>query len=92
MKYILLIFTIFIVQSVKGQELKSTQKSSVTGTVAYIVDGKFMKDSDLSRITSDQIESVNVIKRDTVIDNRRFDSQIVVKLKKKFPKELPKKD
>jgi hypothetical protein len=92
MKYILLIITFFIVGSVKAQEVKKSQNSSVSGTIAYIVDGKYMKDSELPKITSDQIESVNVVKRDTVIDNRRFDAQIIVKLKKIYPKELPKKD
>lgn len=92
MKYILLICTFFLVGSVKAQELKKSQNSSVTGSIAYIVDGKYMKDSELPKITADQIESVNVIKRDTLIDNRRFDSQIIVKLKKIYPKELPKKD
>ncbi len=92
MKYILLIITFFIVGSVKAQEVKKSQNSSVSGTIAYIVDGKYMKDSELPKITADQIESVNVVKRDTVIDNRRFDAQIIVKLKKIYPKELPKKD
>ena len=92
MKYILLICTFFLVGSVKAQELKKSQNSSVSGSIAYIVDGKYMKDSELPKITADQIESVNVVKRDTVIDNRRFDAQIVVKLKKIYPKELPKKD
>ncbi|KAI9550172.1 hypothetical protein GHT06_003544 [Daphnia sinensis] len=76
----------------KAQEVKKTQESSVPENVAYIVDGKFMKDSDLSKITADQIESVNVIKRDTLIDNRRYDAQLFVRLKKIYPKELPKKD
>jgi polysaccharide deacetylase 2 family uncharacterized protein YibQ len=92
MKYILLIITFFIVGSVKAQEVKITQNSSVQGKAAYIIDGKYIKDSDIPKITADQIESVNVIKRDTIIDKIRFDSQIIIKLKKVFPKELPKKD
>lgn len=92
MKYIFLILTFFVLGSVKAQEIKKSQSSSVSGTIAYIVEGKYMKDSELPKITADQIESVNVIKRDTVIDKRRFDTQIIVKLKKTAPKELPKKD
>jgi hypothetical protein len=92
MKSILIILAVFSFASVNAQEIKISQESSVPENVAYIVDGKFRKDSDLSKITADQIESVNVIQRDTVIDNRRFDAQIIVRLKKIYPKELPKKD
>jgi len=92
MKYIFLILTFFVLGSVKAQEVKITQNSSVPGRGAYIIDGKYIKDSELPKITADQIESVNVIKRDTIIDKIKFDSQIIIKLKKVFPKELPKKD
>jgi polysaccharide deacetylase 2 family uncharacterized protein YibQ len=92
MKYLLVLIAVLSFGVVKAQEVKITQNSSVPGIGAYIIDGKYIKDSELPKITADQVESVNVVKRDTVIDKTRFDSQIIIKLKKIYPKELPKKD
>ena len=91
MKYLLVLIAVLSFGVVKAQELKKSQESAVPGNIVYIVDGKFMGDKELLKITADQIESVNVIKRDTVIDNRRFDTQFFVRLKRNYPKSIPGK-
>jgi hypothetical protein len=91
MKYLLVLIAVLSFGVVRAQELKKSQESAVSGKIAYIVDGKFMEDKELLKITADQIESVNVIKRDTLIDNRRFDAQFFVRLKRSYPIPLPEK-
>jgi len=63
------------------QELSTVQKSAVPDSTAYFVNGKFTSGDQLKLISQDSIKSVNVIKRDTVVNNQKYDAQIFVILK-----------
>jgi hypothetical protein len=84
MKKMFLISSILFSSSfVFAQEIKYDQKSAVVGEAAYIVNGRFRDAKELLKIPQDSILSVNVVKRDTVINSKKYASQIFVILKKK---------
>lgn len=63
-----------------GQEFSVKQKSSVPDSAAYFIKGKLTSTERLKLIPQDSIKSVKVIKRDTVINDRKYYAQIFVTL------------
>ena len=66
---------------VYGQEIKTKTQPAILGDIAYFIKNKLVSKEELVIIKPDEIESVNVIKRDTIIEKRRYSSQIFVVLK-----------
>jgi hypothetical protein len=86
MRNFILIVSFLITSLSYAQEVSSVQKSSIPDSTAYFVNGKLALASDLKLIPQDAIQSVNVIKRDTVVNQSRYKAQIFVILKSKDPK------
>lgn len=61
-------------------EIKKMQPSSAPINTAYIVNGVFVEASTLKEIPKEAIKSLNVVKRDTIINSKKFDGQIFVKI------------
>lgn len=66
--------------SVDMIEIKKTQPSAAPTNTAYIVNGVFVEASTLKDIPKEAIKSVNVVERDTIINSKKFDGQIFVKI------------
>lgn len=81
MKKIFLLFTFISATFSYSQEIKSKSTSSVGEDNAYFIKNKLVSKEELVKIKPDEIESVNVFKRDTIIDKRRYSGQIFVVLK-----------
>lgn len=63
-----------------GQEVKTTTTSVVKGESAFFIKGKFVPKVALEKIKREQIKSVNVIQRDTIINEKKYAAQIFVVL------------
>ena len=62
----LLLLIVFITSSISySQELKSKTKSELGNNIAYFIKNKLVPKEELVAIKPDEIESVNVVKRDT---------------------------
>lgn len=81
MKKIFLIGFFLTGISFYGQEIKTKTTSALGDNIAYFIKNKLATKEELIVIQPDEIESVNVVKRDTVIDKKRYASQIFVQLK-----------
>jgi hypothetical protein len=81
MKKILLVITFFAFTLSYSQEIKTNTKSSLGDDIAYFIKNKLVPKEELVTIKPDEIASLNVIKRDTIIDKRRYSGQIFVVLK-----------
>lgn len=64
-----------------SQETKSKTKSALGDNIAYFIKNKLVPKEELVAIKPDEIASVNVVKRDTIVDNKKYTSQIFVVLK-----------
>lgn len=64
-----------------SQETKSKTKSALGDNIAYFIKNKLVPKEELVVIKPDEIESVNVVKRDTIVDKKKYTSQIFVVLK-----------
>ncbi|MFM1753136.1 MAG: hypothetical protein RLZZ236_75 [Bacteroidota bacterium] len=64
-----------------SQETKSKTKSALGDNIAYFIKNKLVPKEELVAIKPDEIESVNVVKRDTIVDKKKYTSQIFVVLK-----------
>jgi hypothetical protein len=80
-KNLLLVITFFIGIVSYSQEINSKTKSSLGEDIAYFIKNKLVPKEYLVTIKPDEIASLNVIKRDTIIDKRRYSGQIFVVLK-----------
>lgn len=78
--FTVLFFSPFI--SAYSQEIKTTQSSAIKGQLVYFVNGKYADSISVRKILPDSILSVKTIKRDTLINSKKFDTQIFVTLKK----------
>lgn len=85
MRLPLCLFFLWLSTSGYSQEVKTTQASSVSGAIAYFVHDKFTDSVAVQRIVSDSIQAVKVIKRDTTVQNRKYNAQIFVELKRSQP-------
>ena len=75
---VLILFTGTIVYS---QEIKTNAQPTILGDVAYFIKNKLVSKEELVVIKPNEIESVNVVKRDTLVDNKKYTAQIFVVLK-----------
>jgi hypothetical protein len=81
MKKSLLLIIFFVGAVSYSQEIKSKTKSSLGDNVAYFIKNKMVPKEELVAIKPDEIESVNVVKRDTLVGNNKYSSQIFIVLK-----------
>lgn len=72
-------------KTLKTKSVEKTQKSSVSGRVVYFVNDKVINNKRLELIPRDSIQSINIIKRDTIVHGEVFNTQIFVAL-------IPKKE
>lgn len=76
--FILFLFTGTLIYS---QNIKTQAQPTILGDIAYFIKNKLVSKEELVVIKPEEIESVNVVKRDTVIEKRRYSGQIFVVLK-----------
>lgn len=76
-----LTLTLFFVSFSYSQEISTKSKSELGESIAYFVKNKLVPKEELLTIKPDEIVSLNVVKRDTIIDKRRYSGQIFVVLK-----------
>lgn len=70
-----------------SQELKVKTQSSIGNNVVYFIKNKQVLKEELIAIKPDEIESVNVVNRDTLVNNVKYTNQIFVVLKSPTKKE-----
>jgi hypothetical protein len=80
-KKLLLVISLFFGIISYSQEINSKTKSVLGDDIAYFIKNKLVPKEYLVTIKPDEIASLNVIKRDTIIDKRRYSGQIFVVLK-----------
>jgi hypothetical protein len=80
-KKILTIISLISVTLVYSQEISTKTNSSLGESIAYFIKKRLVPKEELITIKPDEIESVNVIKRDTIVDKKRYSGQIFVVLK-----------
>ena len=80
-----LIFSIAIISSLSSYSQSTTdkKKDSLPEDVAVFIDAQLTNSEVLKSIQPNDIESMNVIKRDTVLDSKKYKGQIFIKMKKK---------
>lgn len=81
MKKLLLVTALFVGTLSYSQEIKTKTNSVLGGSIAYFIKNKLVPKEELVAIKPDEIESVNVVKRDTLIDKKKYTGQIFVVLK-----------
>ena len=65
-----------------AQAASSSATSSVSDSTLYVVDGKVLAGAALQQIPFAKIASVNVVKKDTLVNGVRYRDRIYVLLKK----------
>ena len=65
-----------------AQTASSSATSSVSDSTFYVVDGKVLAGAALQQIPFVKIASVNVVKKDTLVNGVRYKDRIYVLLKK----------
>ena len=65
-----------------AQAASSSATSSVSDSTLYVVDGKVLAGAALQQIPFAKIASVNVVKKDTLVNGVRYKDRIYVLLKK----------
>ncbi|BDB55550.1 hypothetical protein GENT5_18550 [Flavobacterium ammoniigenes] len=80
-----LIFSIAIISSLSSYSQSTTdkKKDSLPEDVAVFIDAQLTNSEVLKSIQPNDIESMNVIKKDTVVNSRKYRGQIFIKMKKK---------
>ena len=74
---------LFVTSSVcLAQASSSSASSSVSDSTLYVVDGKVLAGDALQKIPFAKIASVNVVKKDTLVNGVRYKDRIYVLLKK----------
>lgn len=66
----------------KSLNISSKQKSKISTNTIYFVNNKIISNDSLKAIRKTSILSLNIIKRDTIVNEHKFDTQIFVKTKK----------
>jgi hypothetical protein len=80
-----ILFAFFLFQiSLFGmaQTVSSTSSSAVSDSTLYVVDGKILAGEALRQIPYEKISSVEVVKKDTVVNGKIYRDRIYVRLKK----------
>jgi hypothetical protein len=80
-----LIFSIAIISSLSSYSQSTTdkKKESLPEDVAVFIDAQLSNSEVLKSIQPNDIESMNIVKKDTVINSRKYKGQIFIKMKKK---------
>jgi hypothetical protein len=80
-----LIFSIAIISSLSSYSQSTTdkKKDSLPEDVAVFIDAQLTNSEVLKSIQPNDIESMNIVKKDTVINSRKYKGQIFIKMKKK---------
>ena len=65
------------------QSTTDKKKDSLPEDVAVFIDAQLTNSEVLKSIQPNDIESMNVIKKDTVVNSRKYRGQIFIKMKKK---------
>ena len=65
-----------------AQTVSSTSSSSVSDSTLYVVDGKILAGEALRQIPYSKIATVDVVKKDTVVNGKVYRDRIYVRLKK----------
>ena len=81
MKKLLVVIILILGTKSYSQEIKTKTKSALGDDIAYFIKNKLVPKEELVVIKPDEIESVNVVKRDTIVDKNKYTSQIFVVLK-----------
>ena len=81
MKKLLLGIALFVGTLSYSQEIQAKTNSALGGSIAYFIKNKLIPKEELVAIKPNEIESVNVVKRDTIIDKMKYTGQIFVVLK-----------
>lgn len=64
-----------------AQTMSSTSSSSLPDSTLYVVDGKILSGEALKQIPYVKIASVDVVKKDTVVNGMLYRARIFVRLK-----------
>jgi len=81
-----LIFSIAIISSLSSYSQSTStekKKENIPEDVAVFIDAQLTNSEVLKSIQPNDIESMNVIKKDTVVNSRKYKGQIFIKMKKK---------
>ena len=80
-----LIFSIAIISSLSSYSQSTTdkKKDSLPEDVAVFIDAQLTNSEVLKSIQPNDIESMNIVKKDTVVNSRKYKGQIFIKMKKK---------
>jgi|Laugresp1bdmlbsn_1035097.scaffolds.fasta_scaffold05865_3 hypothetical protein len=81
MKKLLVVIVLILGTKSYSQEIKNKTKSALGDNIAYFIKNKLVPKEELVAIKPDEIQSVNVVKRDTIVDKKKYTSQIFVVLK-----------
>jgi hypothetical protein len=81
MKKLLVVIVLILGTKSYSQEIKIKTKSALGDNIAYFIKNKLVPKEELVAIKPDEIQSVNVVKRDTIVDKKKYTSQIFVVLK-----------
>ncbi len=82
-KIILSILVVFSVSSYGQTNSTEKSKELIPEDIAVFVDSNLTKSEVLKSLQPNDIESMNVVKRDTIIDSKKYKGQIFIKMKKK---------
>lgn len=82
-KIILSILVVFSVSSYGQTNTAEKTKETLPDDIAVFVDSNLTKSEVLKSLQPNDIDSMNVIKRDTIIDSKKYKGQIFIKMKKK---------
>lgn len=82
MKILFSFFLLFFSTCVYAQTMSSTSSSVVSDSTLYLVEGKVLTGESLKQIPYAKIASVEVVKRDTVVNGKIYRDRIYVRLKK----------
>jgi|GEM_PF-6286325 hypothetical protein len=82
-KLILSIAIVFSLSSYGQTNTAEKTKETLPEDIAVFIDSNFAKSEVVKSLNPNDIESMNVIKRDTIIDSKKYKGQIFIKLKKK---------
>ena len=82
-KLILSIAVVFSLSSYGQTNPAEKTKEILPEDIAVFIDSNLAKSEVVKSLNPNYIESMNVIKRDTIIDSKKYKGQIFIKLKKK---------
>jgi hypothetical protein len=82
-KLILSIAVVFSVSTYSQTNTVEKTKETIPQDVAVFVDTQLTNSEVLKSLQPNDIESINVVKRDTIIDSKKYKGQIFIKMKKK---------